>query len=369
MESFISAIGTATPERRIAQGEIAHFMAKALHMNDAEESKLQALYRASGIQQRFTVVDDYAKTLGNFTFLPNSGDLEPFPSVSARMKLFKEKSGPLGAKAAMDCLSHIDNYDVSSVTHLITVSCTGMNAPGLDIDLVQSLGLSSSVRRTGINFMGCYAAFNALKVADTICRSYTDSHVLVVCVELCTIHFQKNNDEDNLLANALFADGAAAALVTSKPLNKMNLSLEEFHCEILPSAQKEMAWDIGDFGFEMKLSSEVPEAIKGGIERLSIELLEKLELTIDDVNYLAIHPGGKKILQVIEEKLGLPKSANHYAYEILKNYGNMSSPTILFVLKELLSDIKEADANKNILSFAFGPGLTLESMLLKVRIS
>jgi predicted naringenin-chalcone synthase len=214
--------------------------------------------------------------------------------------------------------------------------------------------------------MGCYAAFNALKLADQFCQNNDNARVLIVCLELCSIHFQKKNDEDTLLANALFGDGAAAVIVESKS-EGLGFSLEHFHCDIVPSGKKDMAWQISDFGFEMKLSSYVPDIIKGGIHSLTQSLLSHLGMAREDIDLFAIHPGGKRILQVIEEELSMSKEDNQHAYDVLKECGNMSSPTVLFVLKNLMDSLSEKDHDKSILSFAFGPGLTLESMLLKVK--
>jgi prepilin-type processing-associated H-X9-DG protein len=216
--------------------------------------------------------------------------------------------------------------------------------------------------------MGCYAAFNALKLADLFCSGEQNAKVLMVCTELCTIHFQKENTENNMLANALFADGSAALLVEAQPRKGINLKPIAFHCDLATEGEQDMAWTVGDWGFEMKLTSYVPEVIRNGIKKLSQSLLEQIAQNLSDVSYFAIHPGGKKILEVIEQELGISKESNRYAYEILKHFGNMSSPTVLFVINEICKTLSAKDQNKNILSFAFGPGLTLESMLLQIEI-
>jgi predicted naringenin-chalcone synthase len=214
--------------------------------------------------------------------------------------------------------------------------------------------------------MGCYAAFNALKLAHSFCGNDPQSKVLIVCTELCSLHFQKENTNDNLLANALFGDGSASILVEGTPRKGLNLKPEIFHCEIADSSLEDMAWTVGDVGFEMKLSAYVPDVIQRGIRELTARLLDRVSGTFADVTYFAIHPGGKKILEVIEKELGLSKQQNAHAYEVLRKYGNMSSPTVVFVLKELCNNLNGVDQNKKILSFAFGPGLTMESMLLSV---
>lgn len=369
MSTYITSIGTAVPDYTFDQSLIGEFMAEAAKLTPEERIKLRALYRASGIKQRHSVIRDYGTTWEDFKFFPANTDLEPFPTVRDRMALYEKEALPLAIKAVKNCLSNLQNNESKNITHLITVSCTGMYAPGLDIELLQALNLPGSTQRTCINYMGCYAAFNALKVADSICRANSNAKVLVICLELCTIHFQKSKNWDHLLSNALFSDGASAALIQSKPVGKVNLSVESFYCDIEPAGKNDMAWNISDFGFEMTLSSYIPELVKGGIASLTANLLKNRFTPVGKIDFYGIHPGGKKILESIEEELGLSKEDNKYAYKVLRDYGNMSSATVLFVLKEIMEDLTKDDNNKNILSFAFGPGLTLESMFLKTYVN
>ena len=341
-------------------------MAGAHQFNGNEKQRLLALYRATGIQGRYAVIPDYGVPAGAYDFFPNNQGLDPFPGTKARLELYRKEALPLAVAASKECLKQTDNTSFGDITHLITVSCTGMYAPGLDIDLIKALGLDPSIQRFCINFMGCYAAFNAIKMGDNICNASRGAKVLIVCVELCSLHFQKAPSEDNLLANALFGDGAAAILMQNGPVPGKALSIQSFHCDIMPQGAGDMAWGIGDFGFEMTLSAYVPEVIKVGIRGLISQLRETLTMPIQSFDKYAIHPGGKKILQVIERELNIEKEDNRYAYRILKEFGNMSSPTILYVLKLLFDDISESDHGQNVLGLAFGPGLTLESMVLKI---
>ncbi len=366
MKSYINAIGTANPPVRIPQMQIAEFMANASQLNTQEKRKLLALYRTTGIRYRHSVIPDYGRDKSDFTFFRNTPDMEPFPPISQRMELYRQHALPLCIDAVRQCLDPL-SFSVSDLTHLITVSCTGMYAPGIDIELVEQLDLPTGVQRTAINFMGCYGAFNALKAADAICKSDPGASVLVVCVELCTIHFQKEKTEDHLLANSLFADGAAAVLVQPNPGPSLSVSMESFYCDLFFPGKTDMAWHITDFGFQMTLSSYIPDMIKSGIRQLTDRLLQRIKLRVPDISLFAIHPGGRRILEVIEEQLGLQPEDNRYAYQVLSEFGNMSSPTVLFVLKALWNELRTRDSGKNILSFAFGPGLTLESMLLRVH--
>ncbi|TRX62706.1 type III polyketide synthase [Fulvivirga sp. M361] len=361
MSAYITSIGTANPEHQVSQGDVLAFMVKAHQLNPQEADHLKLLYRATGIHSRYTVLEDYLRKEG-FTFYPNSENMEPFPNTEERGGQFMLAACDLSVAAVRDCLP--EDFDMHTITHLIVVSCTGMYAPGLDIDLIYQLGLNKTIERTGINFMGCYAAFNALKTANAICLSQPGSKVLIVCTELCSIHFQKEKTDDNLLANALFGDGSAAVLVESEPGEKTAFKINGFMCDLLPDGQDEMAWKIGNFGFEMKLSSYVPGIIKDGIQQLLVRLRDSYQNL--DFHHYIIHPGGKKILQVIEEQLDITKEQNQSAHHVLRHFGNMSSPTVLFVLKELSGRIVASDDEKSILGLAFGPGLTLESMTLEV---
>lgn len=361
----MTSIGTATPPHALPQSKIADFMVQAMQLGNDDARKLRTLFRASGIGTRHSVLEDYGRT-ANFNFFENSPALEPFPSTRRRLELYRRHALALSLEAVHLCLSRVPDLRRDAITHLVVVSCTGMYAPGLDIDLVKALGLNSSIGRTCINFMGCYAAFNALKLAEAACRSNPESKVLIVCTELCSIHFQKDNTDDNLLANALFGDGSAAALVEAGPRIGISLELEEHHCELATEGEHDMTWTVGDFGFEMRLSSYVPDIIRSGIRHLTRSLLAKIRRHPSDISFYAIHPGGKKILETIESELGMNRDQNRFAYQVLRNYGNMSSPTVLFVLHALWQELTPADDQQRILSFAFGPGLTLESALFKI---
>ena len=360
--SFITAIGTAVPANRFSQTTLSGFMEKAMQLNYEAGRKLHTIFRASGIAYRHSVLGDYGKT-SDFTFYANTPDFEPFPSTERRVKEYQKHALTLSKHAVLDCLSEKKDFSVHSITHLITVSCTGMYAPGLDIELVQHLGLRTDIERTAINFMGCYAAFSAIKAGDAFCKANPNACVLIVCTEMCSLHFQKEPTEDNLLANGLFADGAAAILMENNPYKGWNLSPTAFHNALSFTEEQHMAWSIGNVGFEMKLSAYVPDVIQKGIKKLTSAMLGKLNKKISDIKHFAIHPGGKKILEVIEKELSITKEQNAPAYQILQQYGNMSSPTVLFVLTEILKKLNPSDNNSHILSFAFGPGLTLESIL------
>jgi prepilin-type processing-associated H-X9-DG protein len=311
-------------------------------------------------------MEDNGKT-EDFELYTNTDDFEPFPTTKKRASAFRKNAICCSVQAAQSAVDQVPDLRYDAITHLIVVCCTGMYAPGLDIDLIDHLKLSSNVQRVCINFMGCYAAFNALRVGEAFCAADADAKVLIVCTELCSLHFQKTVSEDNILANALFADGSAAVIMESSPSRALKLKPLGFQSDLLPAGNKEMAWTVGDFGFEMKLSKYVTSVIQGGIKHAARRLLERLETEITKIKYFAIHPGGKRILEVIEEELGIPKEKNAHAYDVLRNYGNMSSPTVLFVLKKIMDSLRDDDHAETIMSFAFGPGLTVESVLLRIE--
>lgn len=364
--SYITALGTANPPNRFSQSMIAGFMLRAMDLHNGDERKLKTIFRATGIAYRHSVLEDYGRE-NNFTFYSDSPNLEPFPSTERRLQTFRKHALDVSVAAYEDMKRKCRELEEKRISHLIVVCCTGMYAPGLDIELVRALQLPSTVQRTAINFMGCHAAFNALKIADALCRSDAEAKVLIVCTELCSLHFQRQATEDNLLANALFGDGSASLLVEAKTQNKLKLRIEGFHSDLATEGESDMAWTIGDLGFEMRLSSFVPDLIRKGIGRLVSNLMEKVSSNLTAIHHFAVHPGGRRILQVIEDELNITAEQNFAAYHVLKNYGNMSSPTVLFVLKELVERLNGSNHGDRILSLAFGPGLTLESMLLRIE--
>jgi alpha-pyrone synthase len=292
-----------------------------------------------------------------------------------RMELYRREAVPLALRAIQACLDDYPAFSLQTITHLVAVSCTGFYAPGPDIDLVEALGLPGTTQRLLIGFMGCYGAMNGLKAADAIVRADPDANVLVVCVELCTLHFQKSEQPADWLANALFGDGAAAVLIQSKARIGQSFQIQSFYCDLLPESRNEMAWTISDKGFEMTLTAKVPVLIRQHIKVLLERFLKRNSLTVSEVDYFALHPGGRRILEVIEEQLAIEPQKSRFAYEVLRQYGNMSSATILFVLKAIwdeLADPLAVTQNRppnQIAGLAFGPGLTIESMVLQAQFS
>ncbi len=354
MDVCISAIGTATPAFSQPQSKVYELISDRLNLSKLEKRILKSFYRDSGIDHRYSVLEDFIKINDHF------------PSTQTRMQIYKENALNLALSAIEQCLILSPNFDLQHITHLITVSCTGMYAPGLDIEIAQKLKLSSSIQRTCINFMGCYGVFNALKMATHICKADANAKVLIISVEMCTLHFQNNFTQDNIIASTIFSDGAGALLIESQS-DTLGFQLNHFYCDLMPKSEKEMTWEIGDQGFDIRLSSYVPELIENGIAAFTQKLLLQKTLELNNVDYYAIHPGGKKILEACETALNITTEDNRFSYETLRQYGNMSSATVIFVLKKIWEQVKKNDHHKKILSCAFGPGLTLESMLLTIK--
>jgi predicted naringenin-chalcone synthase len=359
--SQIKSIGTAVPQFKHDQDEILRFMSRIYAFNEKERRTLKFLYHQSGISHRYSVISDYSREPGEWTFYPPAENLEPFPTLEERMKIFNKEAVGLSAAAIKNCLEN--QAAISEITHLITVTCTGLSAPGLDLQLMELLGLPKNIFRTSVNFMGCYAAIHALKLADALCKADPSAKVLIVCTELCTLHFQQAATTDNITSSLLFGDGSAAVLITGDADPSPGFPLMGFYAEVMPKGKQDMSWELSSTGFAMTLSTYIPALIEEDFEKLVNQALVRQGITRDEITYWSIHPGGRKILESIEKSLTLPKEKLNTSYQVLKDYGNMSSPTILFVLKEILTSMDKTK-KQTIFGAAFGPGLTMETFFV-----
>jgi alkylresorcinol/alkylpyrone synthase len=343
------------------QNEILHFMSRIYAFNEKERRTLKYLYHQSGISSRYSVLRDYSQHPDDWNFYPPTENLEPFPSIEERMKVFNRFAVGLSASAIRNCLEN--QLDLQEITHLITVTCTGLSAPGLDLQLMELLDLPKNIFRTSVNFMGCYAAIHALKLADVLCQADPAAKVMIVCTELCTLHFQQAATTDNITSSLLFGDGSAAVLVTGDGDKTKGFPLLGFYGEVMPKGKQDMSWELSSTGFTMTLSGYVPALIEEDFEKLVTQALNKHGISRDQITHWSIHPGGRKILEAIEKSLALPKEKLDVSYQILRDYGNMSSPTILFVLKEILSSLDKTQ-QQTVFGAAFGPGLTMETFIV-----
>jgi predicted naringenin-chalcone synthase len=360
--STILSIGIAVPEFMHRQDDILQFMHRIYGLNEEGKRKLKFLYRQSGIQSRYSVISDYTRPASEWKFYSPTENLEPFPSLEQRMVWYNKYAAPLSVDAIRSCLS--GKCRMEEITHLITVSCTGMSAPGLDLQVVELMDLPKNIYRTSINFMGCYAAIHALKSADAICNSTPEAKVLIVCTELCTLHFQRDASTSNITSSLLFSDGSAAALLTSDDPGRpaKGLRLSSFYSEIIPKGKKDMAWELSSTGFQMTLSNYVPDLIEEDLSQLVGRALKRNGLRQDEITHWCAHPGGRKILEAIYKSLHFTNGHLDASYGVLKEYGNMSSPTILFVLQRIMAGLDYGQRN-NLFGVAFGPGLTMETFI------
>ena len=356
--SKIISIATGVPAFKHPQQGLFSFADKVYSKDETDSRKLKFLYRQSGIEYRYSVAPDF--TAAERDFFPASADLEPFPTIEKRMQWYNKNASALSVKTIEDCIKN--KIDKNKITHLITVSCTGMSAPGLDLQIMEAMELPQNIVRTSVNFMGCYAAVHGLKLADAFCKSSKDANVIVVCTELCTLHFQKEISADNITSSLLFGDGCAAMLIQNNSSFK-GLHIDSFFSDVSFKGKKDMAWELSSKGFLMTLTGYIPDLIKEDFNGLVKNALDAAGKTTDDITHWCIHPGGKKILDAIALSMKLDNCALKYSYDILKDYGNMSSPTILFVLKKIMDELEQQkdEVPATIFAAAFGPGLTMET--------
>lgn len=360
--SYLLNISTAVPEFKIGKEDLTRFYLQAFNPDETKHviKKLNLLNNKTKINTRYSCIPDYK---GNEYELYINGDFKP--SVEKRMELYKNKVLPLASKA-IDKLMRQTTIQPSDFTHLITVSCTGLMAPGLEFMIAEKYGLEQT-EKSAVNFLGCYAALKALKQAHYIAQSNPNACILIVSVELCSLHFYPSDVNEDIIANLLFADGAAAVIVCGNKnehvKNKVVLQIDDIGSASVPNTASLMKWDITSSAFRMYLSSKVVGAIKENIHDVVANFLGN---EMSGTDYWAIHPGGVKIVEAVQESLNLNENNVADSMSIMQQYGNMSSPTILFILNSIFNKIKNAEQteSKKIFSCAFGPGLNIEMVSL-----
>jgi alpha-pyrone synthase len=365
--TVLGPIAVSNPDNSVCQTDAALNTQRLPGLSKPVASRVPAVYKLSGIDRRFTCVPDYVRDPTAEEFEPHTWPISPYSSTGTRNKAYRTYSIPLALKTAASAIE-LAGVARSTVTHIVVTSCTGFFAPGLDIALAQGLGLAPTVQRTLIGFMGCYAAFNALRVADAFCQSDKNACVLVLSLELCSLHFQVENTLESVAVNSLFADGCASVIVRAvdenDPESKNCLQYERGMTMLDSDSSGMMSWDIGDTGFLMGLSSKVPDVLHDLAPGYLAQLLKPLGIARRDVDYWAIHPGGKRIIESVQTALELTDDDVADSLNILRNYGNMSSPTILFVLQRLQNEHAMALGDRTV-AMAFGPGLTIEGCVFK----
>jgi alpha-pyrone synthase len=349
VEAFINRIATAVPPHDV-HDTFLRFGQQMLHGDNRRLALFNRMADRSGIAHRYSFLapgqEDEAVDAGGFY------RLGAFPDTSARMKFYEDNAPALAVDAVEKLL---DGEDRSRITHVIVTSCTGLSAPGIDLELIERCGLNPGVERTMVGFMGCYAAINALKLARHIVRSEPDARVLAVNLELCTLHLHETQDLEEILSFLLFADGCAAALVSADPVG---VEIKSFRAALVPQTRELIRWNIREQGFDMVLSGGVPGAIKSALSGARDSILGTGEIAL-----WAVHPGGRTVLDAVEQAFALPADALAHSRGVLNDYGNMSSGTVMFVLDRLM---RTAPAGAPGCAMSFGPGLVAETMMFRM---
>lgn len=364
MSFVIESIGTAVPEHSILQEEAATFAMARCESEATQRRLVPALYRRSGVKKRHSII---LKSSANGEparqdFYPSmESEHDQGPTTLKRMQAYDNSAPELAIQATSEAFSQTET-EPSEITHLVTVSCSGFSAPGFDIALIDKLGLPVNASRTHVGFMGCHGALNGLRVARAYAESDPNSRVLLCAVELCSLHHQYGWNPDRVVSNSLFADGAAAVIGRSS-LDDLgsfwNVSANG-SC-LLPETKDLMGWQISNHGFEMNLSPRVPETIRESLGPWLKQWLTEQGTSLKAIGSWAVHPGGPRILDACAEAASLGTEALEPSRSVLADYGNMSSPTVLFILDRL----RKMNAPRPCVMLAFGPGLTIESALIR----
>jgi len=349
MTAHVNRIGTAVPPYDVHEAFVA--FARTLLADDRSRLVFERMAERSGIAHRYSFFqpgEPGAVKIDAEGFYRRGA----FPGTGARMLRYETDAVALAAEAAVKL-----GVANEGITHLLVASCTGFTAPGLDQLIAERLGLGGALERTLVGFMGCYAAVPALRAAHHVVRSDPAARVLVVNLELCSLHLQETPDLERVLSFLLFGDGATAALVTA---DAHGIALHDFHASTIPGTQDLITWRIGDQGFDMHLSGKVPARIaaslRGEADRNDAGGFLRGQ-DLGDVAHWAVHAGGRTVLDAVQAGLRLPPDALHASRAVLHDVGNVSSATLMFVLARILAQ----DVAGPGVAMAFGPGLCAET--------
>jgi predicted naringenin-chalcone synthase len=367
MSLAIRGLGTALPASRISQAESTAAARFLCAETEEQAHLLSTLYRQTEIESRhvvFRAESVQAVVTGTGTadsvFVPRDKATHG-PTTAQRMERYQKEALPLAVKAAQLALDEA-GLDANEITHLVTVSCTGFAAPGVDIGLIKTLRLLSTTQRVHVGFMGCHGALNGLRVAAGLTGADPSARVLLCAVELCSLHYYYGWNPKKMVGNALFADGAAAIVGVPSALGEPRdwIVSASGSC-LFDDSEYAMSWHVGDYGFDMMLSTRVPNLIAKNLRPWLEEWLARNDLRIADIGSWAIHPGGPRVLNSVEEALDLPTGITNVSRDVLLRHGNMSSPTVLFILDR----IRRAHAPRPCVALGFGPGLVAEGAILR----
>ncbi len=360
----ILGIGTSVPKFRVDHRTSAKFAEQTSCVDASQSRKVNALYRRTGIEHRGSVLleEDPGNHLVNDFYPPAVSPDDRGPSTKSRNDRYGAEAPALAAEAASEALRR-SRIAAEEITHLVTISCTGFNAPGIDIALIDQLGLPATTERIQVGFMGCHGAINGLRAARGLVAVSDRAKVLMSSIELCSLHYQYGLNSDQIVSNALFADGSAAIVMGAGGPNAEGGpgTLQATGSCLVPESRDAMTWRIGDNGYEMTLSAQVPSLIEQHLESYLSHWLAEQGESIESIGGWAVHPGGARILSAVESALRLQPEALAVSRAVLADHGNMSSATMLFILDRFAS----LGQPKPWLMLGFGPGLEIEVALIR----
>ena len=359
MSFDILGIGTALPTHTMSQDEASAMSADLICRDERESRLLKTMLRRSRVVNRHTCVPHgIAYEWVGEDAAPSAS---PGPTTQERMELYAAHAGPLALEASAKALAE-SAVATDDISHLITVSCTGFEAPGVDVQLIDQLGLLQTTQRMHIGYMGCHGAINGLRVASALATSEPTARTLLCATELCSLHYRFQWDEERILGNALFADGAAALVGGQVASGAQAICrLKATGSCLVPDSRDTITWRIGNHGFEMTLSNRVPDLIRKHLKPWLAQWLASHRVPMSAVGSWAVHPGGPRILDAVDEALELDHEALAASRHVLEQFGNMSSPTVLFILQRLLA----TTASRPCVALGFGPGLMIEAALIE----
>jgi len=360
MSVYIHDIETLVSDISGTQEEFRDFVKKFVVKPDDRLTRLivQRLYSNSGIETRQSFLNEiYRHEEGGYNlFYDGPTDSVKNPGTAERNKIYQLEARKAVSTVA-ERIVEKNGWNTDEITHVITVSCTGFYSPGPDMDIVNHLGLKRTTSKYHLGFMGCHAVYPGFQLAQQICQADPKAKVLLVSFEMCTLHLKFDSSVDSILSASLFADGCAAALISSeKPTNQHYYEINKLKTISAAVGTKDLLWDVGNEGFDIILSPEVPKIIGKHIPELIQDLFSDIPVSPEDIDIWALHPGGRAIIDEFQKAMNVPNEKISWSREVLKNYGNMSSATILFVMKEWLGRGKG-----NVAGITFGPGLTVET--------
>jgi len=359
----ILGIGTAVPAHVLEQQDVSMRLQEALRERSTDARWVQRIFAHCGVETRYTCEPNLLEPAEHCRYLPLS-PVSSIPSTEERMALYREESVQIAIEAARKALAD-GRIRSGEITHLLAVSCTGMFLPGLDSELTSRLDLPADVRRIPLTFLGCAAGLTALRMAEEIVRNDDHARILVVAVELCSLHIQPSFEREHLFTASFFGDGASACVVGKAGEEiRQGFILHKAQASFLPNSSDKMSWTVGNYGFRLKLSPDIPRLIASEVP----EAFRSFWGSEGMPELWAIHPGGRGIIDSLASSFRLTESQTEPSRAILRRYGNMSSATILFVFLFLRDELRRTrSGEKTGSALAFGPGMTAEMIRFSYR--